>query len=84
MIGLACFDGHELTGLTNTSRLDVVSITKEQRAINKNIPIGWYVVEQANIDGIIIWQDETGHVYQTSPSSSPIKIANSLLEYIRL
>ena len=30
-IGLACFDGHELTGLTNTARLDVVSLTKEKR-----------------------------------------------------
>jgi len=84
MIGLACFDGHEFTGLTNLSRLDVVAVTKEQRAINKNIPMRWYVVEQANIDGIIIWQDEAGHVYQTSPSSQPVKIANSLLEYIRL
>ena len=84
MTGLACFDGHELTGLTNIPRLDVIAITKEQRSINQKISATWYVIEQANIDGIIIWQDKTGHVYQTSPSSLPIKIANSLLEYIRL
>lgn len=84
MIGLACFDGHEFTGLTNISRLDVVAITKEQRSINQKISATWYVIEQANIDGIIIWQDKLGYVYQTSPSNPPIRIANSLLEYIRL
>ena len=84
MIGLASFDGHELTGLTNISRLDVVTVTKEQRAINTNIPESWYVVEETNIDGIIIWQNELGHMYQTSPSGIPQKIAHSLLEYIRL
>ncbi|MDE6931749.1 MAG: SMI1/KNR4 family protein [Oscillospiraceae bacterium] len=83
-IGLACFDGHELTGLTDITRLDVVTVTKEQRAININIPVSWYVVEETNIDGIVIWQNESGKVYQTAPSSLPVKIANSLLEYIRL
>lgn len=83
-IGLACFDGHEFTGLTDIARLDVVTVTKEQRAININIPASWYVVEETNIDEIVIWQNESGHVYQTVPSGSVIKIANSLLEYIGL
>ena len=30
-VGLACFGGHELTGLTKIARLDVVAVTKEQR-----------------------------------------------------
>ena len=30
-IGLACSDGHELTGLTKTERLNVVTVTMEQR-----------------------------------------------------
>lgn len=84
VIGLVCVDGHEFTGLTDITRLDVVTVTKEQRAININIPANWYVVEETNIDGIVIWQNESGQVYQTSPSSLPRKIANSLLEYIRL
>lgn len=83
-IGLACFDGHEFTGLTNIARLDVVTVTKEQRAINANIPESWYVVEETNMDGIVIWQNELGQVYQTSSSGVPQKIASSLLEYIRL
>lgn len=30
-IGLACFDGYELIGLTNTDRLNVVLVTKKLR-----------------------------------------------------
>jgi hypothetical protein len=41
-----------------------------------------YVVEQANIDGIVIWQSETGEVFQTMPNALPIKISDSLLEYL--
>lgn len=84
MIGLACFDGHEFTGLTDISRLDVVTVTKEQRVINSNIPTDWYVIEETNVDGIIIWQNKSGYVYRTFPTSLPVKIASSLLEYIRL
>ena len=36
-IGIACFDGHELTGLTNTDRLNVVSVTKELRKQSEEI-----------------------------------------------
>ena len=45
---------------------------------------GWYVLEQANIDGIVLWQDKEGNVYQTMPSSVPKKICGSLAEYIAL
>ena len=83
-IGLACFDGHELTGITDDERLDVISVTKEKRALFANIPLSWYVIEEANIDGIVIWQNAEGEIYQTSPGCKPSKIANSLLEYILL
>lgn len=81
-IGLACFDGHELTGLTKTARLDVVSVTKEQREHFGEITSSWYVVEEANIYGIVIWQGSDATVYETSPTSDAKKIANSLSEYI--
>lgn len=81
-IGLACFDGHELTGLTNIERVDVVSVTKEQKCINEVVSSDWYVVEKANIDGIVIWQDADGPIYQTSYNSPSIKIADSLSQYI--
>jgi len=82
--GAASFQGHELTGICNIPYLNVVDVTITEKKLMQKIEPSWYVIEEAHIDGIVIWQDETGHVYQTSPSSSPIKIANSLLEYIRL
>lgn len=81
-IGLACFDGHELTGLTQTKRLDVVSITKEKREQFGNITSLWYVVEETNIFGIVIWQSSDGVIYETAPNSRAKKIADSLAEYI--
>ena len=81
-IGLACFDGHELTGLTKAARLNVVLVTKEQRELQSGMNASWYVVEEAGIDGIVIWQSQDGSVYETAPNSRPRKIACSLCEYI--
>ncbi|USP69239.1 SMI1/KNR4 family protein [Ruminococcus sp. FMB-CY1] len=79
--GAVTFSGHELTGICNSKRLNVVDVTKEERKYNK-VPEDWYVIEQANIDDIVIWQDTNGAVYQTMPNKKPIKLCNSLLEYI--
>ncbi len=81
-IGLACFDGRELTGLTEIRRLDVVEVTKEQRRLAEGTDLSWYVIEEANIDGIVIWQDGDGAVYETVCGSNVKIIAASLLEYI--
>ena len=69
-IGLACFDGHELTGLTKISRLNVVA--------------SWYVIEEIGVDGIIIWQSPDGTVYETYPNAEAKRLASSLLNYIKL
>ena len=80
-IGLACFDGHELTGICKAFRLNVVDVTLDER---KQCPdaAGWYVVEQANVDGIVMWQAPSGEIYQTMPGVSARKICNSLTEYV--
>lgn len=81
-IGLACFDGHELTGLTKTDRLNVVSVTRQHREqIGRDVS-SWYVIEEAGIDGIVLWQSSNGTVYETAPNSKSKKIAKSLAEYI--
>ena len=79
--GAVTFSGHELTGICNSKRLNVVDVTKEERKYNK-VPEDWYVIEQANIDDIVIWQDTNGVVYQTMPNKKPIKLCNSLFAYI--
>lgn len=44
---------------------------------------GMYAIEQVHIDDIVIWQSESGEVYQTVGDSKPEKIANSIIEYIQ-
>lgn len=81
-IGLACFDGHELTGICQDPRLDVVHVTKDQRENNPEAP-NCYVIEEADIDGIVIWQDFSGNIYMTVENSRPKLIADSLAAYIQ-
>ncbi|MCM1329908.1 MAG: SMI1/KNR4 family protein [Ruminococcus sp.] len=83
-IGVAVADGHEFTGITPIERLNVVNVTLEERKNNPKVPLNLYVIEQANIDGIVVWQTEKGAVFQTAPNSKPIKLCNSLSEYIDL
>ena len=81
--GVASFAGHELTGICQSKRLSVVAVTQEERN-NTDVPADWYVLEQANIDGIVIWQDGSGVVYQTAPNSKAKKLCQSLAEYIEM
>mgnify|MGYP002515871553 CR=1 FL=1 len=75
-------DGIELTGIAKSEYRNVVSLTKKERELNSKIPNSLYVIENTCVDGIIIWQDKAGIVYQSSPGSEPEKIASSLYEYI--
>ena len=78
------FDGREFTGISKLVNYDVVSITVSQKKYNSEIPSDWYVIEQLNIDGIVIWQSSSGEIYQTYPSTKPKKICNSFIEYISM
>lgn len=80
--GFATYEGHELTGICKAKRLNVIDVTLYERELSPDIPPTWYVIEQLNIDGIVIWQSSTGEIYQTAPNTEPLKICNSLLEYI--
>lgn len=82
--GEASMNGHELTGICDIPRLNVAVVTIEERKYNPAVPIDWYVVEQANIDGIVIWQSSTGEIYQSQPGRGPVLLAGSLSEYIDL
>ena len=80
--GVAIFEGHELTGICAGKRLDVVHNTVEQRRLNPFVPSNWYVIECLDIDGVVIWQDEAGKVYQTLPSGNMVLIGESIVEYL--
>lgn len=81
--GAASFVEHELTGICKSVHLNVVAVTKEERMF-ADVPADWYVIEQTHIDGIVIWQDSAGIVYQTSPDAIAIKLCDSLAEYIEM
>ena len=80
--GAVAANGHELTGILNSERLNVVSATIKERGLNPQVPQNLYVVENPAIDGIIIWQDVTGEIYQSTPNSAPKVIASSLENYM--
>ena len=79
--GAASFFGHELTGFCSSARLNVVNITLDERQHNPGISQQLYVVEKTNFDGIIVWQDASGTVYETAPGAEAKKVSSSLEEY---
>lgn len=80
--GMAIVNGHEFTGIGEVEQLDVVEVTMQQRKYNSYIAPAWYVIEKANIDGIVIWQDETGRIYQSDFGKNVRCIADSLELYL--
>jgi len=82
--GVASACGHELTGICASPRLNAVGVTISEKMSNPAVPANWYVVEQAHVDGIVVWQSGTGEVWQTAPNTPPIKLCASLCEYFVL
>ncbi len=84
LTGFGCisFGCHEMTGLTETERLNVVAVTKENRQYCGGVPEEFYVIEETDMDGIVIWQNSKGEIYGTSPNSRPLYLYASLEEYI--
>ncbi|MBQ9142233.1 MAG: SMI1/KNR4 family protein [Lachnospiraceae bacterium] len=76
--GLVMCCGHELTGLGKSERANVVYVTKQMKKIKQGIPEDWYVLENENMDGAIIWQDTKGNVYFNTR-----KIFSSLVEFVQ-
>ena len=74
--------GHELTGFSADAELDVVKVTIENRKRNANIDKLFYVIEETHIDGITIWQTESGEIYEADYKDKPKKLYESLAEYV--
>lgn len=74
--------GHELTGISADENLDVVGVTKHNLEKNPNIKMPLYVIEETHVDGIVIWQSHTGEVFQSEYKGTPVKIFQSLTDYV--
>lgn len=81
--GAIMADDVELTGIAKSKNRDVIQVTKREWQANPMITHNMYVVENVGIDGIIIWQDSNGKIYQSQPNNKAKKIAESLTEYLR-
>lgn len=81
--GAVSFADHELTGISKSPALDVVTITIKMREF-ADVPSDWYVIEQTHIDDIVFWQATGGQIYKTAPHSSHHKVCDSLADYIRM
>ena len=80
--GVATYQGHELTGISDVVRLSVVETTLQNRACHAEEYQGWYVIENAEIDEVSIWQSPEGKVYQSSMNMQPRFICSTFSEYI--
>lgn len=82
-LGKATFDGVELTGFSKSgSHTDVVTVTKDNHSVNKEVPPFYYVIHDLGVDGVVVWQDNSGAVYQSTPGKAPKKIHDSLSDYV--
>ena len=73
----------ELVGLAKSQNRNTVVVTKREWEYNPLVPRHLYVVENLGIEGVIIWQDEHGTIYQSSSNKEPEKVYSSLEEYIK-
>lgn len=80
--GIVAYDGHELTGLTKSPRVNVVDVTNVQRKNNPKIPIDLYVIEETDVEEIVIWQSADGEIFYSGPNHNLTKLCNSLAEYV--
>lgn len=79
---VTCF-GHELTGISDAKRLDVVEVTERHRTESKAVPSTWYVIEELHIDDVCAWQSPQGDIYLVRPYAEPNHVADALLDYLK-
>lgn len=80
--GAILADGVELTGVAKSKNRNVIEVTRREWELNPLVPKNMYVIENLGIDGVIIWQDSKGKIYESIPNSSVRYIAESLSEYL--
>ena len=72
-----------ISGISDDEDYEVVALTKKLRGFNPHIPLTFYAIEDVGIDGLVIWQDKTGAVYQSIPNQEPVKIFDHLSDFLK-
>lgn len=80
--GAATFENKELTGISQSERLSVISTTQHARTCFANFPTDAYVIEDLLIDHLYIIQDASGSIFSFGPSEKKETIASDLCTYL--
>ncbi len=80
--GAACANGHELTGICDSRRLNVVEATTIAKNKNNLVPKDCYLLEDLGIDRLLTWQNSKGELFQTVGIGEPEKLNIELIKYI--
>ncbi len=80
--GIATYEGHELTGITTSPRVNVVDVTNNERKRNPEFPADLYVIEETDVEEIVIWQSGEGTIFYSGPNQKLTYLCNSLSEYV--
>ena len=80
--GAAWSDIIVISGILDAEDYHVVSLTQRMRSVNPDSPSTFYAIEDVGVDGLVIWQDHTGTVYQSIPNHPPVKIFDSLSAFL--
>lgn len=81
--GIGAYDGHELTGLTKSKRLNVITATTEARKRYTDLPADLYVIEELGVEELIILQNASGEIYACGPNYKLEKIRDSFTAYVK-
>lgn len=81
--GSIIINGHELTGISKADQDNVVKVTKAQKKYYPFIPDNAYVVEDTCIDEIVIWQDNSGKIYKSTPDGDFDVYAKSFYDFLK-
>lgn len=80
--GMAWSDIIAISGICEDEDYEVVNLTNKIKKTHLGIPANFYVIEDVGVDGLVIWQSSTGEIYQSIPNSNPVKIFDSLSDFL--
>lgn len=80
--GLISYGSHELTGIVNSKRLNVVDVTLNERISNPEFPKDMYVIESTDYEGTIYLQNNDGSIFEMKPLSTAQLRYHNLGEFI--
>jgi len=82
VFGAAWSDSIAISGIIDDEEYGVVELTNKLRPFHTKIPLNFYVIEDVGVDGLVIWQDESGAIYQSIPNNEPMRLYDNLSDYL--